>query len=97
MGQSAWAVMGSLAWMHPSALAWLGCAVVHLPRCSCWQRCLPHQPLPASSSQTLRILTSWYLSKWSGAEVAARMTGGSVDRIHYIGGYIGFALGEQRS
>ena len=25
------------------------------------------------------------------------MTGGSVDRLHYIGGYIGLALGEQRS
>lgn len=42
----------------------------------------------------MRIMTSWYLSKWSGAEVTARMTGGSVDRMHYIGGYLGLALGE---
>ncbi|KAL4457987.1 hypothetical protein ABPG75_012852 [Micractinium tetrahymenae] len=46
-----------------------------------------------SSEQTLRILTSWYLSKWSGAEVAATLGGYSVDRIHYIGGYLGLALG----
>lgn len=48
----------------------------------------------ASPPQTLRILTSWYLSRWSNAEVVARFNGTSVDRLHYIGGYIGFALGE---
>ncbi|PSC67462.1 hypothetical protein C2E20_8853 [Micractinium conductrix] len=46
-----------------------------------------------SSEQTLRILTSWFLSRWSGAEVAALKTGIPVDRIEYIGGYLGLALG----
>lgn len=46
-----------------------------------------------SSEQTMRIMTSWYLSQWSGSEVRANMTGGSVDRTTYIGGYLGFALG----
>lgn len=41
----------------------------------------------------MRILTSWYLSKWSSAEVAANIGGYTVNRIHYIGGYLGFALG----
>ncbi len=42
----------------------------------------------------MRILTSWWLTRWSGAEGLARATGTSVDRIRYIGGYLGFALGE---
>lgn len=70
------------------------CAVVH-PLTA-----LQARPLPLTCSallprlQTMRIMTSWYLSKWSGAEVAARISGNSVDRITYIGGYLGFALGE---
>ena len=57
--------------------------------------CLAPPPLPRP--QTLRILTSWYLSRWSGAEVQARVAGTSVDRISYIGGYLGFALGAWRA
>ncbi len=48
---------------------------------------------PRPTAQTMRILTSWYLSKWSSAEVAANIGGYTVNRIHYIGGYLGFALG----
>ncbi|KAL4852933.1 Multidrug resistance-associated protein 1 [Chlorella vulgaris] len=47
-----------------------------------------------SSEQAMRILTGWYLTQWSSAEVAARIPGGQpIDRITYIGGYLGFALG----
>jgi hypothetical protein len=49
-----------------------------------------------SSEQAMRILTGWYLTQWSSAEVAARIPGGQpIDRITYIGGYLGFALGER--
>lgn len=68
------------------------------PGPDCSLALLPLSPacrLPSClAPQTLRILTSWYLSKWSGAEVMARYTGAPVDRIYYIGGYLGFALGE---
>jgi hypothetical protein len=57
----------------------------------------PHPPTPAPhlthNPQAMRILTSWYLTRWSGAELVAQLTGRPVDRIRYIGGYLGFALG----
>ena len=49
------------------------------PGPDCSLALLPLSPacrLPSClAPQTLRILTSWYLSKWSGAEVMARYTG----------------------
>ncbi len=62
----------------------------HIAQTTAPPTALPEPP------QTMRILTSWYLSRWTNAEATARMTGTSVDRIQYIGGYIGFALGELR-
>jgi len=74
-----------------SCLPCTTCTAAPLHPCHCHTPASPYTPF---TLQTLRILTSWYLSKWSSAEVMANMTGGSVDRIHYIGGYLGFALGE---
>lgn len=51
-----------------------------------------------SSEQAVRILTNWWLSRWTNAEVeslAAAAAGEeySFSRIDYIGGYLGFAFG----
>ena len=42
----------------------------------------------------MRILTNWYLSKWTNAEMQRYVIPGySLNRAQYIGGYVGFALG----
>ncbi len=46
-----------------------------------------------SAEQSIRILTTWYLSQWTQAEVEAVTTGDSFDRYAYVGGYLGFAFG----
>lgn len=46
-----------------------------------------------SSEQAIRILTNWFLSKWTNAEMTATLTGQSFNRNSYIGGYLGFAFG----
>ena len=46
-----------------------------------------------SSEQAVRILTNWYLSKWTQAEMFAAQTGSDFDRYSYVGGYLGFAFG----
>jgi ATP-binding cassette subfamily C (CFTR/MRP) protein 1 len=46
-----------------------------------------------SSEQAVRILTNWYLSKWTQAEMNAAQTGSDFDRYSYVGGYLGFAFG----
>lgn len=51
-----------------------------------------------SAEQSVRILTNWYLSRWTAAESKASV-GRSIgvpqefDRWNYMGGYLGFALG----
>jgi ABC-type multidrug transport system fused ATPase/permease subunit len=47
-----------------------------------------------SSEQSVRILTNWWLSQWTQAEIAAAVPGAApVARMEYVGGYLGFALG----
>ena len=46
-----------------------------------------------SSEQAVRILTNWYLSQWTNAEMTAAATGEDFDRYSYVGGYLGFAFG----
>jgi ABC-type multidrug transport system fused ATPase/permease subunit len=51
-----------------------------------------------SSEQAVRVLTNWWLSRWTAAEAlnqVARELGRpqSNDRARYIGGYFGFAIG----
>jgi len=47
-----------------------------------------------SCEQSVRILTNWYLSQWTTAEVEASIDpDAEVDRWQFIGGYIGLALG----
>ena len=51
-----------------------------------------------SAEQAVRILTNWYLSRWTAAEVVAgyaRDMGAAThfNRYAYVGGYLGFALG----
>jgi ABC-type multidrug transport system fused ATPase/permease subunit len=45
-----------------------------------------------SSEQSVRILTNWWLSRWTNSEVIARYTGGDSNRTTYVGVYISFAL-----
>lgn len=46
-----------------------------------------------SAEQAIRILTTWYLSQWTQAEVEASATGDPFNRYAYVGGYLGFAFG----
>jgi ABC-type multidrug transport system fused ATPase/permease subunit len=51
-----------------------------------------------SSEQAVRILTNWWLSRWTNAEVESQAAAAageeySFSRIDYIGGYLGFAFG----
>ena len=46
-----------------------------------------------SAEQAVRVLTNWYLSQWTQAEMDSLATGESFDRYKYVGGYLGFAFG----
>ena len=46
-----------------------------------------------SAEQAVRVLTNWYLSQWTQAEMDYMATGESFDRYTYVGGYLGFAFG----
>lgn len=46
-----------------------------------------------SAEQAVRILTNWYLSQWTQAEMLSSQTGSDFDRYSYVGGYLGFAFG----
>ena len=46
-----------------------------------------------SAEQAVRVLTNWYLSQWTQAEMNSMATGESFDRYAYVGGYLGFAFG----
>ena len=51
-----------------------------------------------SSEQAVRVLTNWYLTRWTSAELhaqAAKASGQPFEfkRMDYIGGYLGLALG----
>ena len=47
-----------------------------------------------SSEQTLRVLTNWYLAKWTNAELEnSQNPGFDFNRYTYVGGYLGFAFG----
>lgn len=47
-----------------------------------------------SAEQSVRILTNWYLSQWTQAELDSQINPESdFNRYSYVGGYLGFAFG----
>eukprot|EP01025_Chloroclados_australasicus_P037639 TRINITY_DN3846_c0_g4_i1.p1 TRINITY_DN3846_c0_g4~~TRINITY_DN3846_c0_g4_i1.p1 ORF type:complete len:1422 (-),score=137.95 TRINITY_DN3846_c0_g4_i1:223-4488(-) len=46
-----------------------------------------------SIEQSLRVLTNWWLSRWTEEEASAQVQGESTGEMYYIWGYLGFALG----